>query len=97
MSKATLSPDEAAAHMYPSDLKKFEFGEHVADAFSIAVGCPYEVSAPLFTTAQAEAYAAARVREALELAEAGITDLMSKQTSVRAADAIAAIRALIPE
>ena len=64
MSKTALSPDEAAAHMYPSDLKKFEFGEHVADAFSIAVGCPDEVSVPLFTTTQAEAYADARALEA---------------------------------
>lgn len=47
--------DEAAAHMYPSDLKKFEFGEHTATAFSIAVGCPSETSQPLFTLDQVRA------------------------------------------
>lgn len=46
------SSDEAAAHMLPSDLKKFEFGEHVAEAFSIAVGNPDETSQPLFTLEQ---------------------------------------------
>ncbi|MGB3271091.1 MAG: hypothetical protein WBA65_14165 [Rhodanobacter sp.] len=54
------------------------------------------VGSVFITTEQAEAYAAARVREALEEAEAAITDLLSKQSSVRAADAIAAIRALLP-
>ncbi|MGB6103635.1 MAG: hypothetical protein WBF88_07275 [Pusillimonas sp.] len=51
--------DEAAAHMYPSDLKTFEVGEHTATAFSIAVGCPSETSQPLFTLDQ--------VRAAIEL------------------------------
>lgn len=75
MKQATLSPDDAAAHMYPSDLKKFEFGEHAAEAFSIAVGCPDETSVPLFTTTQAEAYAAASVREALMDAYHELVDL----------------------
>lgn len=49
------SSDEAAAHMLPSDLKKFECGEHVAEAFSIAVGNPDEISQPLFTLDQVRA------------------------------------------
>lgn len=49
------SSDEAAAHMLPSDLKKFESGEHVAEAFSIAVGNPDETSQPLFTLDQVRA------------------------------------------
>lgn len=63
MTTETLHPDNAAVHMYPSDLERFKFGEHTATAFSIAVGCPGETSVPLFTTAQAQAYADARVRE----------------------------------
>lgn len=48
--------DEAAAHMYPSDLKKFEVGgEHTATAFSVAVGCPEELSQPLYTLDQIRA------------------------------------------
>ena len=50
----------------------------------------------LITATQAEAYKDACVREALEEAETAITALLSKQASVRAADAIAAIRALLP-
>lgn len=49
------SEDEAAVHMYPSDLKRFEFGEHTGTAFSIAVGCPDERSQPLFTLEQVRA------------------------------------------
>lgn len=52
---------------------------------------------PLITTAQAEAYADARVREALEQAEQTLIKMMQKQSSVPAADAIEAIRAMIPK
>lgn len=58
---------EPAAHMYPSDLKTFEFGEHIRSAFSIAVGRSDtgEKSAPLYTADQMESYAAAKVQEML--------------------------------
>jgi len=45
-----LSMDqEPVAWMYPSDLKVFETDEATATAFSIKVGCPDEVSVPLYT------------------------------------------------
>ena len=40
---------EPVAWMYPSDLKAFETDEATATAFSIKVGCPDEVSVPLYT------------------------------------------------
>ena len=40
---------EPVAWMYPSDLKAFETNEATATAFSIKVGCPDEVSVPLYT------------------------------------------------
>lgn len=39
---------EPAAHMYPSDLEKFQENETFAQAFSVAVGCPDETSVPLY-------------------------------------------------
>lgn len=57
------SSDNAVAHMLPSDLEKFKFGEHVAQAYSIAVGNANEKSVPLFTLEQVQsAIEAERVR-----------------------------------
>jgi len=39
---------EPVAHMYPSDLEKFQSQETFAQAFSVAVGCPDETSVPLY-------------------------------------------------
>jgi len=39
---------EPAAHMYPSDLEKFQSAETFATAYSVAVGNPDERSVPLF-------------------------------------------------
>jgi hypothetical protein len=39
---------EPAAHMYPSDLERFEENETFATAFSVAVGRPEESSEPLY-------------------------------------------------
>ena len=36
------------AYMYPSDLDKFQEQETFAQAFSVKVGCPDEVSVPLY-------------------------------------------------
>lgn len=43
---------EPVAHIYPSTLSDFETAEMVGKCFSIAVGCPDEVSVPLYTEAQ---------------------------------------------
>ena len=40
---------EPVAHMYPSDLEKFETNETYAYAYSVAVGNPDERSVPLYT------------------------------------------------
>lgn len=40
---------EPAAHMYPSDLEKFQSAETFATAYSVAVGNPDERSVPLYT------------------------------------------------
>lgn len=40
---------EPVAHMYPSDLKRFQECETFATAFSVAVGSPDERSEPLYT------------------------------------------------
>ena len=39
---------EPVAHIFPSTLKKFEFGEHVDEAYSIEMGSPAERSVPLY-------------------------------------------------
>jgi hypothetical protein len=46
----TQPEQEPVAWMYPSDLEKFQRAETFAQAFSIKVGCPDEVSVPLYTT-----------------------------------------------
>jgi hypothetical protein len=45
---------EPAAHMYPSDLEKFQHAETFATAYSVAVGCPDERSVPLYTLSDVE-------------------------------------------
>lgn len=58
----TLPPlPEPAAHMYPSDLERFQTNETFAQAYSVAVGNPDERSVPLMTLADTVAYAAAAV------------------------------------
>lgn len=54
----TIEMPEAAAHMYPSDLKKFKSAETLAQAYSVAVGNPDERSVPLFTLDDMVTYAA---------------------------------------
>lgn len=49
-----MSKIEAAAHMYPSDLERFEEAETFAHAYSVAVGCPDEHSEPLYRWAAFE-------------------------------------------
>lgn len=39
---------EPVAHIFPSTLKKFEFGEHVDEAYSIEMGRPGERSVPVY-------------------------------------------------
>ncbi len=55
---------EPVAHMYPSDLKKFERSETFAQAYSVAVGNPDERSVPLFTLSQLVEYAVECLRGA---------------------------------
>ena len=57
---------EPAAHMYPSDLKKFKNSETWAHAYSVAVGNPGERSVPLFTLADMENYASDRADKAAQ-------------------------------
>ena len=58
----TLPPlPEPAAHMYPSDLERFQTNETFATAYSVAVGNPDERSVPLMTLSDTVAYAAAAV------------------------------------
>lgn len=45
---------EPAAHMYPSDLDKFQTSETFATAFSVAVGSPDERSVPLYLRGESE-------------------------------------------
>ena len=50
--KAALAEpeQEPAAHIYPSTLKKFQASEAVGKCYSVAVGCPGEVSVPVYTS-----------------------------------------------
>lgn len=50
---------EPVAHMYPSDLEKFQSAETFAQAYSVAVGNPDERSVPLYTLHDLVAYAEA--------------------------------------
>ncbi|MCK9554131.1 hypothetical protein [Aquamicrobium sp.] len=58
----------AVAYALPSTLAKFKFGEHQDAIWSIPVGTPKEKSVGLYDAESVEAYATARVREALEQA-----------------------------
>lgn len=64
MSKAIFPV--AVAYALPSTLAKFKFGEHQDAIWSIPVGTPKEKSVGLYGAESVEAYATARVREALE-------------------------------
>ena len=44
--------DDAAAHIFPSDLRKCETGECVVKVCSVRVGSPHENSVPLFSREQ---------------------------------------------
>ncbi len=48
---------EPAAHMYPSDLERFEASETFAHAYSVAVGNPDERSVPLLNLSDCVEYA----------------------------------------
>jgi hypothetical protein len=62
----TLPPlSEPAAHMYPSDLERFQSDETFAHAYSVAVGSPDERSVPLFTLSDMVKYADERAAAAL--------------------------------
>ena len=47
---------EPVAHMYPTDLEKFQESETFAHAFSVAVGRPGETSEPLHASYQMLSY-----------------------------------------
>lgn len=57
---------EPVAHMYPSDLERFQTNETFATAYSVAVGNPDERSVPLLTLSDCVAYAAAEVEKERE-------------------------------
>lgn len=59
MTETKQVPVEPAAHMWPSDLKKFETCEGWAKAFSIAMMRSGEDTVPLYTLEQAKAMLAA--------------------------------------
>ena len=49
---AALEKQEPVAHIYPSDLAKFQTAETFAYCYSVAVGCPDEHSVPLYLAAK---------------------------------------------
>ena len=49
---------EPVAHIYPSDLERFQESETFGHAYSVAVGNPDERSVPLYTLSQLVKYAA---------------------------------------
>ena len=51
-SRLAEGEQDPVAWMYPSDLEKFQKSETFAQAFSIKVGCPDEVSVPLYAAPQ---------------------------------------------
>lgn len=69
---------EPAAHMYPSDLERFQTNETFATAYSVAVGNPDERSVPLLTLSDCVAYAAAEVAKERERAAKVCEDAMGK-------------------
>lgn len=57
---------EPAAHMYPSDLERFQTRETFAQAYSVAVGNPDERSVPLYTLSELLAHMDAALRAQAE-------------------------------
>ncbi len=47
---------QPSAHMYPSDLERFQTNETFAQCYSVAVGNPDERSVPLVTFSDAMEY-----------------------------------------
>jgi hypothetical protein len=68
---------EPAAHMYPSDLDRFQTNETFATAYSVAVGNPDERSVPLISLSDCVAYAAAEVAKERERWEAAMKQAWS--------------------
>ena len=64
--KAMIELPEPSAHMYPSDLEKFQTSETFAHAFSVKVSCPGESSTELYTADQLRTYGDQRAAEARE-------------------------------
>ncbi|UUE95397.1 hypothetical protein [Comamonas thiooxydans] len=59
--------DDAAAHIYPSDLNKFQTGEHTATVASVRMGNSSECSVPLYSREQVvEAFNANRAAQGEE-------------------------------
>ncbi len=55
---------EAAAHIYPSDLERFQECETFGHAYSVAVVNPSERSVPLYTAEQVQEFARAAIAKA---------------------------------
>lgn len=51
-----LTNIEPVAHMFPSDLERFKTAETFAQAYSLKVGSPGEVTVPLYTAEQMREY-----------------------------------------
>ncbi|BDB69283.1 hypothetical protein Cthiooxydans_16950 [Comamonas thiooxydans] len=59
--------DDAAAHIYPSDLNKFQTGEHTATVASVRMGNSSECSVPLYSREQVvEAFNTAQAAQGSE-------------------------------
>lgn len=67
-STADVPLPEPAAHMYPSDLERFQENETFAQAYSVSVGCPDERSVPLVTLSNVVEYAQACAKAARDAA-----------------------------
>ena len=64
---------EPAAHMFPSDIEKFKTEETFAQAFSVEVGRPGEMTIPLFTHPPAAREPAGMVMVPVEPTDAMLT------------------------
>lgn len=84
-----MAEQKPAAHMYPSDLERFQKTETIGHAYSVAVLCQEERSVPLYAAPIATPEHDAQVRNAA--LEAAIQICWQKMLT---ADAIPEIRAL---
>ena len=86
-----MKAEKPVAHIYPSTILKFTFGEHVDSCFSMPVGSPDETSVPVFTHPQPQAKCVPLTEEEITAIYAGETGFILQDEDAAVMDFTRAI------